>query len=504
MSGYYTIRTKLLIPLLLINVAVFMFFAYLWNNSNEASNLYADQVKLKSISNSINGMFESYKFEERQDNPRVLIQLKRSIKQILSRSGIEDYLCAINFKDNIELIAQVGRKEISEKEIAEKFNGTKSDFTYDGSHRRLVTVYKKVLFVDLGISNEKGSGLFFALFIFLIYSLIPGLLIFFIVFFRTSPIIKLTKYSKQLANANFKGDGEIIKIVESVALKNRDEISDLAGMMLYMNSMVNQYVENLKEVFTDKEHIEAELNVASDIQMGILPKIFPAFPDRMDFDLHAIIQPAKNVGGDLYDYFLIDENSLFFMIGDVSDKGVPAALFMSVTKTLFKTHALSNKDKNIIDIVQSVNSQLSEDNPKLMFVTVFAGILNLETGRIEYVDGGHEAPFILRNKKKFSLLEKKGGKLPLGVMGDFAYDSNTIQLEPGEGLLLYTDGVIDATAPDNERFGESGIIDTLSQLRDDAKPEEIDRLLHQNVLSYSLGTDQFDDMAVLTLKYYGK
>ncbi len=339
------------------------------------------------------------------------------------------------------------------------------------------------------------------------YSLIAFIastvLIIFVVLFFSSRVKKLERVTQALINTNFKGNEKEAAIVRDMALKYNDELSELSKMVLYMNSMLNQYMENLDETLSDKEHIDSELNVAWEIQKGILPGEDTALAGRNDIIIDAVLSPAKDVGGDLYDYFLIDDSHLFFLIGDVSDKGIPAAMFMTVTKTLFNTHAIFGDCKNVKEIVSRVNIQLSRDNPKLMFVTFFAGIIDLESGHTEYIDGGHESPFILKAGGETFQLEKKSGRLPLGVMADFEYDSHIFGLAKGDTIVLYTDGVIDAKSAAGQRFGEDGIIRSLAYSGSKSSPFDVNKTLLQNIRSFSIGSTQFDDIAILTLKYSG-
>lgn len=339
------------------------------------------------------------------------------------------------------------------------------------------------------------------------YSLIAfiasSILTIFVVLFFSGRVKRLEKITHALINTNFKGNEKEAAIVGDMASKYNDEISELSKMVLYMNSMLNQYLENLDETLSVKEHMDSELNVAWEIQKGILPGEDSVLSARKDVVIDAVLFPAKDVGGDLYDYFMIDDNHLFFLIGDVSDKGIPAAMFMTVTKTLFNTHAIFGDCKGIGEIVLRVNLQLSKDNPKLMFVTFFAGIIDLESGETEYIDGGHESPFILKEDGQSIQLEKKSGRLPLGVVSDFVYDCHSFKLEKGDTIILYTDGVNDAKSTDGKRFGEEGILHSLEQAGKYAAPATVNRALLQNIRAFSIGSTQFDDIAVLTIKYNG-
>jgi len=187
--------------------------------------------------------------------------------------------------------------------------------------------------------------------------------------------------------------------------------------------------------------MESELQIAHDIQMGILPKIFPPFPEMPEFDLYATIEPAREVGGDLFDFFFLDDDHLCFNVGDVSGKGVPASLFMAITKTLIKTRATKDMPPEVV--LNQVNQDLSEDNPSLLFVTLFLGTLNIKDGTIEYCNGGHNPPYIIRESGEIEAVEMTGG-LALGVMEDFSFQSKRIVLNRGDAIFIYSDGVTEA------------------------------------------------------------
>jgi sigma-B regulation protein RsbU (phosphoserine phosphatase) len=284
-------------------------------------------------------------------------------------------------------------------------------------------------------------------------------------------------------------------------VKSGDEVGKLAEAFEYMRTSLKGYIKQLTETTAAKERIESELSIARNIQMGFLPQTFPAFPGRTEFDLHAIIEPAKEVGGDLYDYFLIDENRLFFLIGDVSDKGVPAALFMAVAKTLFKTHTLHG-DAEIDGIVSRVNQELSRGNPWQMFVTAFAGILDLKTGKIIYCDGGHEPPFIIRAGKEVEILKKKGNPA-LCFFDDFCFECDSIYLHSGDALVLYTDGVTEAMNGERQLFGIERIKRAFQLCYQAPLAAAITRQLLEQVKSFVKNAPQSDDIAILAICYYG-
>ena len=250
--------------------------------------------------------------------------------------------------------------------------------------------------------------------------------------------------------------------------------------------------------------IEKDLAIAYEIQQSMLPKKENPFPDRKEFSLHGLLQPAKSVGGDLYDYMLLSDNRLFFLIGDVSDKGVPAALFMAITRTLFKTHFTNYPAADLTEQIIRINNILSRDNPSFMFVTVFACILEITTGVVEYVDCGHEQPIILRKATgELEIVKKKDGGLPICLMEDFPYFSSSFQLNPGDTLVLYTDGLEDARDVDEVRFTIEPSKQLLKYALINEEPAKINTQLLLNVNSYIGEANQFDDITLLTLKYHG-
>ncbi len=199
----------------------------------------------------------------------------------------------------------------------------------------------------------------------------------------------------------------------------------------------------LVEVYVQSQKLQQSLQLAHDIQMGLVPQNFPAFPDNPEIDIYGTLKPALDVGGDLYDFFLLDEDHLCFVVGDVSDKGVHAALFMAMTRSAFKISAMAGTDHWIEAIFNVVNRFLCENNQSQMFVTMMGGILDLRTGLIQLTDGGHEPPFVVRRGGKVESISKKSG-VALAFINDYKFTADQIQLQPGDALVLYTDGVNEA------------------------------------------------------------
>ncbi|MBN1480632.1 response regulator [candidate division KSB1 bacterium] len=270
---------------------------------------------------------------------------------------------------------------------------------------------------------------------------------------------------------------------------------DLADLEITINKSLDDLFK-LKEAIQSRDQLVAlhhELDIARTIQMSLLPK---TFPDRFELDIYAEMTPAKEVGGDFYDFFLIDENRLGFSIGDVSGKGVPAALFMAVCKTVLKSTALKGLSPD--ECLHQVNRMLQLESVASMFVTVFYGILDISTGEIVYCNGGHLPPYKISKDGKANAIEITGN-LVLGVFANASYQTKTIQLAPGDGLLLYTDGITEAMGPHNEEYGEERLNHSLQVPIKSAK--ETTQTLIDSVKNFSGGRAQSDDMTVLTLYY---
>lgn len=249
--------------------------------------------------------------------------------------------------------------------------------------------------------------------------------------------------------------------------------------------------------------IQKDLRIAYDIQQSMLPKKFPAFPNRKDFDLHGIVKPAKTVGGDLYNFFLVDVDHLFFVVGDVSDKGISAALFMSITNSLIKTNFSMAKREEMVEELTRINKSLCQDNTSMMFVTLFACLLDLKTGKVDYIDGGHEQPLILREGKKVEVFKKQTG-LPIGIDPNFQYKQYSFNIHPGDTIVLYSDGLEDAKNPNGERRTIKPSIEILESLEKKQTPEQIIKLLLDAVNAHIDTAEQFDDITILTVNYYGE
>jgi len=243
--------------------------------------------------------------------------------------------------------------------------------------------------------------------------------------------------------------------------------------------------------------LQQELDIANVIQTSILQKTFPPFPDRKDFDIYAKMIPAKDVGGDLYDFFFIDKYRLGIVIGDVSGKGIAAALLMAVSKTLLK--ATASKGMPADNILSEVNNVIAEESPSNMFVTVFYGVLDTRSGAFEYSNGGHNLPYLISADGKVKQLDNIGG-LMIGAMKDVPYESNVVMIKPGDSLIFYTDGVTESFNKEGEEFQETGLEKILSG-KYSLNVTDLVQHVFQEVQSFSEGVEQSDDITCLALKY---
>jgi sigma-B regulation protein RsbU (phosphoserine phosphatase) len=259
----------------------------------------------------------------------------------------------------------------------------------------------------------------------------------------------------------------------------------------------------LRQATKDREQllsVRNDLNTAARIQQSILPQTFPPFPDREEFDIYAQMTPAKEVGGDFYDFFFIDHDRLAFVIGDVSGKGVPAAIFMAVSRTLLK--AIATQVVNPGESLRRINAMLIPESNGRMFVTIFYGVLNTRTGEVQFSFGGHNPPYIKRKEGQIERINQESGFL-LGMLDDMEYDVHKITLHPGDTILLYTDGVTEAMNGNAELFEESRLEASLTRLNGSPLKDMLDGI-NADLMSFAAGAPQADDITMLALQFRGK
>jgi sigma-B regulation protein RsbU (phosphoserine phosphatase) len=269
---------------------------------------------------------------------------------------------------------------------------------------------------------------------------------------------------------------------------------------------INKTLDHLKileSAVADRERliaVQRDLNIATRIQQSILPRTFPPFPTRNEFEILADMIPAKEVGGDFYDFFFIDEDRLAFVIGDVSGKGVPAAIFMAVSRTLLK--AIASQVVNPGECLRRINSMLVQESDSAMFVTIFYGVLNTRTGDVQYSNGGHLPPFHLKSDGSADPLPLTGGML-LGMLTDLEYDVNKVRLQPGESIFLYTDGVTEAMNDEKQLFDEERLVQSLRNVNQGALTDIIGKV-GTDIQGFAAGAPQSDDITTMVLRYLGK
>ena len=308
----------------------------------------------------------------------------------------------------------------------------------------------------------------------------------------TKPLRQLTEITKGIGEGNFSApipdfDGS-------------DEISTLGQSFKSTQKALIEHIEDLKHTTAAKERIESELQIAKDIQEGILPRIFPPFPKHHEFALYATQESAKEVGGDLYDYFMLDGKHLCFVLGDVSGKGVPASLFMAITQTLQRSIAELGMTPG--EIVTKLSKVLHLNNETYMFVTYFLCVLNLETGHLHFSNAGHNPPYILKEDGSIEPITTLHG--PPIAISDSEYESSTITLEPNSMIFLFTDGITEAMDKDNNQFTEGRLEEALKENSHIDDPEKTINAVNDAVKKFTDGHEQSDDITMLALSYYGE
>jgi len=307
-------------------------------------------------------------------------------------------------------------------------------------------------------------------------------------------------------------ENELTKDVPVIFLTAMDQTTDEAqgfelGAADYMTKPVNPPIlkarvathlalkSSMDQIRKHKDRMQQELNVGRDIQMSMLPVDFPPYPDRKEFSIHALLKPAREVGGDFYDFFFVSDDEICLVLGDVSGKGVPAALFMAVTKTMIKTQAAD--DSSPASIVTRVNEELSADNPACMFVTLFVAIVNVRSGELRFTNAGHNPPYILRHDGKLDCLDQRHGPI-IGAVEGVAYREDQIEIGEKDTLLLFTDGVTEAMDTSNQLYSEARLEEFLK--KSDNTPEQLTVAVLDAVEQFATGAEQADDITILAFR----
>ena len=313
------------------------------------------------------------------------------------------------------------------------------------------------------------------------------------------PVEDITKSATDFVDAVGKGDAPEKLTYGVVEVRDDTELRDLSRQLAHMMATIKDYMVNLKQITAEKERIGAELNVATQIQADMLPRIFPPFPEMKEIDLYATMKPAKEVGGDFYDFFLVDDDHICLVMADVSGKGVPAALFMVIAKTLIKNQAQLGKSPS--EILANVNDQLCEGNEAELFVTVWLAIVEVSTGRGIAANAGHEHPAICRKGGQYELAVYRHSPA-VATMEGLRFKEHSFELNPGDRLFVYTDGVAEATNASDELFGTDRMLAVLNK-NPNASPLELLQNVKQGINEFVADAPQFDDITMLSFAYEG-
>jgi len=316
----------------------------------------------------------------------------------------------------------------------------------------------------------------------------------------TRPLNALTAYAKSMPQTDFTSGENRSASIAHLPARHQDEVGRLAGALIFMEDSLRDNVRSLIETTAQNERMEGELNVAREIQLGLLPKTFPAFPERHEFDLFAMLEPAREVGGDLYDFLFLDQEHFCFAVGDVSDKGVPAALFMAITRTLLR--AAATRELDPARIMESMNNDLAPNNPNSMFVTLFIGVLNVRTGRLTFANGGHNQPVLLGAGHGARFVTGRSGPM-VGAMEDLPYSTLEMTLAPGDTLFLYTDGVTEAMNANKDLYSDERLLETLGHVAGQEVGAVI-QTVQDDVTQHVAGAEQSDDITMLCLTFRGQ
>ena len=329
----------------------------------------------------------------------------------------------------------------------------------------------------------------------LVLLLLNGLLMLFLYRKAIAPVLKVKTGVQDYMKD--KDSNAVAEKMERIHVRN--EIGVLADSFTDLATEIDRYTGEILTLNSEKERISTELALATNIQSSMLPGEFPAFPGRKEFDIYASMDPAREVGGDFYDFFLVDDDHVCTVIADVSGKGVPAALFMMASMITLKHHAMQGKSP--ARILTDANAEICSNNKEEMFVTVWLGILELSTGKLTAANAGHEYPVFTGDDGQFSLYKDKHGFV-IGGMDGMKYREYEVTLQPGAKLFVYTDGVPEATNAENEMYGTDRMLEALNK-RPEASPKELLAVVRGSVDAFVKEAEQFDDLTMLCLKYHG-
>ncbi len=406
--------------------------------------------------------------------------------------------CSAMNPKNIELFAEV----VETKRPQDDYIISNGEFGYNMS--ALVPVLTKdgelaaVIGVEVPMMRIQSAAQALIKSIVLItFVVIIAVIIVFVLYLMKRLVEPVGVLSREVRRFGESGERTEEAIRSLSSIKTRDEIQTLAEQIDKMEQDMLSYVDNIRKITAEKERIGTELALAAKIQENMLPNTFPPFPDRSEFDLYATMTPAKEVGGDFYDFFLVDEDHLCLVMADVSGKGVPAALFMMASKTVLANNAMQGKSP--AEILEETNAAVCARNQEEMFVTVWLGILEISTGKLVAANAGHEYPAICCGGGRYELYKDRHGFV-IGGMSGMKYKNYELTLTPGSRLFVYTDGIPEATSRGNELFGTDRMVEALNR-NPSADPCETLKNVRSAVDGFVKDAEQFDDMTMLCLVY---
>ncbi|GHV90987.1 hypothetical protein AGMMS50268_14900 [Spirochaetia bacterium] len=456
----------------------------------------ADSEAYWSIQHAFQNLYDTFNmtiFLNRRVNDRQLQSLVAAGPRYAEKFDPEDLFSGI-FEESyidplIPLVYETKSVQVAKKPYTNEYGAAVSEFRPIMKDGEVVTVLE--LDYDISFVKQLQWRVTAALLISLgLAVILAGVFALVLSGSLTRPIAELADHARQI------GDGDLDR---RITVKGKDEIAELGNILNKMTANITEHIRNLKEVTAEKERINGELAVASGIQNDMLPRIFPHFSGHEYFQVYAKMTAAKQVGGDFYDFFFLDDEKtkITFVIADVSGKGVPAALFMVIVKTLIKNQALTGR--GLDEVFYTVNNQLCESNDENMFATVFACTLDLNTGRFSFANAGHNRPLIARSEGPYEFLELKKG-LPLAVAEDARYRLVEIELKAGDKLYLYTDGVNEAENAEGAQFGNQRLLETANACRN-LPPENFDAALRSALASFTKDFEQSDDITTMAISY---
>ena len=388
------------------------------------------------------------------------------------------------------LAAAAGGRSLAEADDYVDSYGYVQDIM-DGRH-----IIVDVTYETAGLRNEIKSQVINGIFMFVLLQLVLAFALYILVYvYAVRPVEHIQKNVW-----SYREEKDSRKVLEDLSkIKIRNELGALSADISDMVVSIDNYVDEIQDITAEKEKISAELNVANKLQAEMLPSDFPAFPDRKEFDLYATMDPAKEVGGDFYDFFFVDDDHLCLVVADVSGKSIPAALFMVNSKTRIQNQASFGKSPG--QILAAVNDQLCLRNESGFFVTVWIAIIDLKTGKGVAANAGHEHPVIRRANGSYELVIYRHS-LAVGVVEGVPFNEHEFELHPGDRIFIYTDGVPEATSEQDELFGEERMVESLNSHMEDSLQELLPDL-KRDIDKFVGNAPQFDDITMLGFDYYG-